>query len=180
MNNYQLKVMERSDIIEMVRQGKHYMDKAEQARWRLLECQKRYEETMAELDKLRRRMVFVENGTPGTLELVNTMMGLEKLREDKKNIENKFKNFLNVSLSYTLSAVESLNIDSAYITNQIVLVLRQAVMIIRSTREQNIDFSCIYAQAIKAKIMVNYINEENRMRYGNISRYLNQLINSIE
>ena len=172
--------MERSDIIEMVRHGKHYMDKAEQARWRLLECQKRYEETMVELDKLRRRMVFVENGMPGTLELVNTMMELEKVREEKKSIENKFKNFLNASLSYTLTAVESLNIDSSYITNQIVLVLRQAVLIIRSTREENIDFSCIYTQAIKAKIMVNYINEENRMRYSNISRYLNQLINSIE
>lgn len=172
--------MERHDIFEMVQNGKHYMDKAEQARWSVMECQKRYDETIATLDKIRRRMVFVENGTPEFLELVDTIMVLEKLREEKKGLENKLKIFMNASLSYTLTAVESLTIDSTYITNHIALVLRQAVMLIRAIRELDIDLSCIYAQTIKTRIIVNYINTEKRMRDVNISRYLNQLISSME
>lgn len=181
MKDYQLKVMERSDLIEMVRQGKHYMDKSEQARWRVMEYHQRYGEAMIKLDKLRRRMVFVENGTPDALELVNILMELEEIREEKKGIENKLKVCLTNCLSYTLSAVESMNIDSTYLTSQISFLLRQAVMLIRSIRELNIDFSSIYAQAITTKIKVRYTHDEdNRMNYGDILRYLNQLINSIE
>lgn len=173
--------MERSDIIEIVRQGMRYMEKAEQTRWRVMEFQKRYDETMAEIDKLRRRMVFVENGTSETLELVNAIMELEKLREEKRGAENRLKSFINVGLSYTLSAVELFTKDSTFIADHIALVLRQAVMLVRSNKELSIDFSCIYMQAVKTKIILNYTNdEENRMRYGNILRHLNQLINSIE
>lgn len=174
-------MMERSDIIELVQQGKQFIHKAEQIRWQIIECQKRYDETMAKLDKLRRRMVFVERETPGTLELVNVMMDLELVREEKKNMDNKFKNLIAASISYILTAVETLNIDTAYMSSQITLVLRQAVMLIRSVRELNIDFSSIYAQAVKTRILVNFTkDDENRMVYGSILRYLNQLISSIE
>lgn len=173
--------MERSDIIEIVRQGKLFMNQAERTRWQVMECKKRYDETMTKLDKLRRRMVFVERETPEILELVSVMMDLEVVRVEKKSMENKFKNLIAASISYTLTAVELLNVDSTYISSQIVLVLRQAVMLIRSVRELNIDFSSIYAQAVKTRILMNCINDkENRMVYGSISRYLNQLINSIE
>ena len=146
-----------------------------------MECQKRYDETKVKLDKLRRRMVFVETGTPETLELVNAMVELEVAREEKRSMDNKLKNFIAASLSYTMTAIESLDVDSTYLNGQITFLLRQAVMLIRSIRELNIDFSSIYAQAITTRIKMNYTyDEDNRMSYGDISRYLNQLINSIE
>lgn len=173
--------MERGDIVEVVRLGKHYIDKAEQARWHVMECQKRYDEAMSKLDKLRRRMVFVEDGTPNTLELLSALMELEEVKEDKKGAENKLKNFITASISYTLSAVDVLNTDSSYINSRIIYVLRQTVVIIRAIRELNIDFSSISSQVVQTRIIVNYKSDvENRIRYVNISRYLNQLMHSLE
>ena len=179
MSNRQ--TMERSEIIETVRLGKHYIEKAEQARWRVMESHHRYEEAMSKLDKLRRRMVFVESGTPENLELVSAIIEVEEARKLKNVSEIKLKNSLTSSFSYTLSAYESMSGDSSYVANQILSVLRQAVLIIRSVRELSVDFSSILAQVIRIKFMVFYSGtDEGSVYRRNILRHLNQLINSIE
>lgn len=173
--------MERSEIIEIVRLGKHYIEKAEQARWRVMEIHHRYEEAMSKLDKLRRRMVFVENGTPVNLELVSAIIEVEEARNLKNVSENKLIVFLTESLSYTLKAYESMSDDSSYIANQVLSVLRQAVLIIRSVRELTIDFSSILAQVLRTKISVMYSGADEGGYYKrNLLRHLNQLINAIE
>lgn len=173
--------MEQSEIIEIVRLSKQYIEKAEQARWRVMESHHCYEEAMFKLDKLRRRMVFIENETPENLVLISAIMELEKARDLNNVSENKLKAFLIESLSYTLAAYESMNEKSSYIANQILSVLRQAVMIIRSVREMAIDFSSILTQVVRIKIMVMYSCPVEGSYYKrNILRHLNQLINSIE
>lgn len=173
--------MERSEIIEIARLGKHYIEKAEQARCRVMESHHRYEEAMSKLDKLRRRMVFVENGTPVNLELVSAIIEVEEARNLKNVSENKLMVFLTESLSYTLTAYESMSDESSYIANQVLSVLRQAVLIIRSVRELTIDFSSILAQVLRTKISVMYSGtDEVRYYKRNLLRHLNQLINAIE
>ncbi len=173
--------MERSEIIEIARLGKHYIEKAEQARWRVMESHHRYEEAMSKLDKLRRRMVFVENGTPVNLELVSAIIEVEEARNLKNVSENKLMVFLTESLSYTLTAYESMSDESSYIANQVLSVLRQAVLIIRSVRELTIDFSSILAQVLRTKISVMYSGTDEVGYYKrNLLRHLNQLINAIE
>ena len=80
-----------------------------------------------------------------------------------------------------MSAYESMSGDSSYVANQILSVLRQAVLIIRSVRELSVDFSSILAQVIRIKFMVFYSGtDEGSVYRRNILRHLNQLINSIE
>lgn len=173
--------MERSDIIEIVRLGKHYIEKAEQARWRVMENQHRYEEAMSKLDKLRRRMVFVESETPENLELVSAIMEVEEARFLKSVSQNKLKLSLTASLSYTLSAFESMSNDSNYLANRINSLLRQAVLIIRSVRESGMDFDAILAQVVKTKIMIMHSGtDEGSYFKESVLRHLNQLISSME
>lgn len=165
----------------LLKSATKYLNQAEKELGFVVDLDKAFEQKLQELDEHRREMLYLDKGHQDIINIASLTLDIEISRKRLDASKYKLSSYLSASLSYLIELyAASIGNTGSFFLPQVASKLRQIVLIVRYTKNTDVDYSCLMSLAIRCDSLYYCSSKENRNSVsGVINQQIKMLINAI-